>query len=61
MLEEDTPQMTIWRIHIACWVTKTTETHSDYVYVLLFHGNNIYVNTLHCYIIHTLPVFSFDL
>jgi len=55
MVEEDRPQMTVWHIHVACLVNKTTDTHSDYVYVLLFHGNNTYVNT------HTLPLFSFDL
>ena len=25
------PQMTIWRMRIACWITKTTDTHSEYV------------------------------
>ena len=33
-------QMTIWRMRIACWTTESTHTHSEYVYVLLFHGNN---------------------
>jgi len=25
------PQMTIWRMHIACWIPKSTSTHSEYV------------------------------
>jgi hypothetical protein len=25
------PQMIIWRMRIACWLTKTTNTHSEYV------------------------------
>ena len=25
------PETTIWRMHIACWITKTTDTHSEYV------------------------------
>jgi hypothetical protein len=29
--ETDRPQMTIWRMRIACWIPKTTDTHSDYV------------------------------
>jgi hypothetical protein len=24
------PQMTIWRVRIACWITKATDTHSEY-------------------------------
>ena len=27
------PQMTIWRMHIACWIPKATNTHSAYVTV----------------------------
>ena len=26
IVKPDTPQITIWRMQIACWVTKTTET-----------------------------------
>ena len=25
------PQMTIWRMRIACWIPKATHTHSEYV------------------------------
>jgi len=28
--------MTIWRMHIACWVTKATDTHSEYVILISF-------------------------
>jgi hypothetical protein len=30
----------IRRIRVACWITKATDTHSEYVigYLLLFHG-----------------------
>ena len=30
------PQMTIWRIHIACWVPKATKTYSEYVILIDF-------------------------
>jgi len=30
------PQMTIWRMHIACWIPKTTDTHSEYVIFIAF-------------------------
>ena len=51
----DRSQMTIWRTRIASWITKTTNTHSEYV-ILLFHSNNGYSNALQCYVISTLPV-----
>jgi hypothetical protein len=39
----------IRRMRIACWITKATHTHSEYV-TLLFHGNIGYTNAAHCYI-----------
>jgi hypothetical protein len=32
----DWPQMTIWRMRIACWVRKATNTHSEYVILNVF-------------------------
>jgi len=34
MVQTYTPQMTIWRMRIACWITKVTNTHSEYVKLL---------------------------
>jgi aminopeptidase C len=31
IVERDRPQMTIWRMHIACWMFKATNAHSKYV------------------------------
>ena len=28
--------MTIWRMRIACWVPKATDTHSEYVILIAF-------------------------
>jgi len=36
IVEPDRPQMTIWRMRIACWLTKATNTHSEYVMLLSF-------------------------
>jgi hypothetical protein len=36
VVEWDTPLMIIRRIRIACWVTKTTDTHSEYVIFISF-------------------------
>ena len=30
IVEPDRPQMTIWHTRIACWITKTANTHSEY-------------------------------
>ena len=56
IVETDRPQMTIWRMRIACWITKATGTHSEYVILISFHGNNGYANAPHCYVISILPV-----
>ena len=42
--------MTIRRMRIACWTPNTTDTHSEYVIVLLFHSNSGCTNTSQCYI-----------
>jgi hypothetical protein len=44
------PRMTIWRMRIACWIPKVTNTHSEYV-ILLFHRNSGYANGPELYII----------
>jgi hypothetical protein len=30
------PHMTIWRMHIACWIPKATNTQSEYVILITF-------------------------
>ena len=38
MVQLDRPQMkTIRRMGFACWVTKATDTHSEYVRLIAFH------------------------
>jgi len=34
--EPDRPQMTIWRMRIACWIPKDTNTHSEYIMLIDF-------------------------
>jgi hypothetical protein len=36
IVERGRPQMTIWRTSIACWITKATNTHSEYVVLSAF-------------------------
>jgi len=56
MVEPYRSQMTTWWMCIACWVHKSTNTHSEYVVLIVFHCNNGCTNTPQYYIIHTLPV-----
>ena len=35
-VESDRAQMKIWNMHIACWITNATNTHSEYVVCLFF-------------------------
>jgi len=35
-VEPGRPQMTVWRMHIACWIPKATNTHSEYVILIVF-------------------------
>jgi hypothetical protein len=46
----------IWRMRIACCVTKATDTHSECVILLLFHGNNGYAKVSNSNVIRMLPV-----
>ena len=36
MVEPDRPQMTIWRICFACWLSKATDTPSEYAVLNAF-------------------------
>jgi len=36
IIEPGRPQMTIWRMRIACWITNGTDTHSEYVILIAF-------------------------
>ena len=36
IVERDRPQMTIWRMRLACWIPKATNIHSEYVIFIAF-------------------------
>ena len=45
----------IRRMRFACWITKATDTHSEFVILMIFHSNNGYANAPYCYfIVHCL-------
>ena len=53
IVEPDGPQMTIWRIHIACWITKATNTLSECVILIAIHCNNGCTNAPQFYVMRT--------
>ena len=62
MVEADIPQMTIWRMRVACWITKATQTHThthtqNMQYIVISHGER--ASMLPSTYIHTLPVTLF--
>jgi len=58
IVEQDMPQMTIWRMLIACWIPKATNTHSDYVVFIAFPLHQWFTNAPQSYVICTLPALS---
>ena len=49
--------MTVWRMRIACWIPKSTNTHTQAVqHSLLSHYNNGCTSAPQCCVIRTLPV-----
>jgi len=49
--------MTIWRMYVAYWISKATNTHSEYVVLVTFHCNSGYTNApqRHTYIACQIP------
>jgi hypothetical protein len=60
VLQPGRPQMAIWGMRVPGWITKATNTHSEYVTTITFHFNNGYMNGPQCYVISTLPVIFFS-
>ena len=54
-------QIKIWRMRIACWIPKTTNTPTRYVILIACHYNNDCTNAPLCYVIRTLPVLFFPI
>jgi len=45
IVEPDRPQMTIWRMRIACLINKAADPYSNYV-IFMLHRASIVTNTL---------------
>jgi len=54
ILERRRTQITIWRMRIACWVSKATNIHSEYIILTAFllqqwmHYITLYMHYLSC-------------
>jgi hypothetical protein len=46
---EATHDNIIRRMRVACWITKATDTHSEYVILIAFHGD-CFANAPQCYV-----------
>jgi hypothetical protein len=51
----DRPEMKIWRMRIACWIPKATNTNSPYVIFIDFHYNNGCMKAPQYYVTLSLP------
>jgi hypothetical protein len=54
------PQMTVWRMRIACWITKASDTHSECVILIVFPLQQRFIVTSYvhfrsCYFTKTPP------
>jgi len=56
MVQSGMPQMTIRRMRFACWITKTTDTHSEHVILLAFPRQQLLreSNSMLCSYVHYL-------
>jgi hypothetical protein len=48
--------MTVLRVRIACWISKVTGTHSEYVILIALPLQRGCKNVPQCYVIRSLPV-----
>jgi hypothetical protein len=55
-VERGRPQMTIWRMLIACWISKAANTYTGYVTIIAFSLQQWWHECASCYVIPTLPV-----
>lgn len=53
---EVTDDNIIQRLRVACWVNEATDTYSEHVILLFFHGNSGIANAHEFYVIRTLPL-----
>ena len=56
MVEPDRPQMVVWCMHFACWISKATDTHSICSTYWLSTAKLVTQICLSVLFVHTLPL-----
>jgi hypothetical protein len=56
ILEPYRSQKTIWRMRIARLIPEATNTHSEYVILIVYYGNSGYANRSQYSVVRTLTV-----
>ena len=56
LVEPDRPQITIWCMRFACWISKATNKHSDCVMFIALPLQQWFTNAPQCYVLLTLTV-----
>ena len=59
-VEPDRPHITTWRICIACWITKATNTLSEYVILFAFPLQQWLRERATAYVLRTQPFLFCD-
>jgi hypothetical protein len=59
VVETGRPQMAVWHMHIACWIPKSTYTHSEYVLFIAFPLQQCLHERASVLRYSTLPVLSY--
>jgi hypothetical protein len=54
ILKSGAGHVTLWRMHIAFWIHKATNTHSEYVILIAFPPQQLFTNVPQCYAVRTL-------
>jgi hypothetical protein len=58
IVQPDRPELTIWHMRIAWWITKATNTHSEYVILIAFPLQQWLDERASIYVTRSLPVLS---
>jgi hypothetical protein len=61
IVERDKSQMTIWHIHIASWIPKATDTHSEYLILIGFSIVTMVTKTRLVVTLHVYFLCCFDI
>jgi hypothetical protein len=59
-VQQNSPKMTVWRMSIACWVSKVTLTHSEHTILIAFSLQQLFRESASTLLSHIHISFSFS-